>query len=151
MPEARERTALYRLYDVSGKLLYVGISNDPKRRFSSHRSTKAWWPEVDRRAVDWFDSLWLASVAERTAITTEAPRYNIRGTAAFRAQQSATARAISPEKRRARAVGCQARGIQVRTMRTLTAMGIPKEEAVRIALLARQRHKDASGLFPKTD
>lgn len=102
-----ERTALYRLYDADGALLYVGISNNPKRRFSGHRSDKPWWPEVDRHTVDWFDNMWFASVAERTAITTEAPRYNIRGTAAFRAQQSATARAISPEKRRARAVGCR--------------------------------------------
>ncbi|MFD5616676.1 GIY-YIG nuclease family protein [Kitasatospora sp. NPDC127060] len=35
---AARRTALYRLFDASGALLYVGITTDPKARFKGHRS-----------------------------------------------------------------------------------------------------------------
>lgn len=143
------RTALYRLYDASGTLLYVGVSNNPQRRFWGHKAEKPWWSEVSRHTIEWVESEGRALELEREAISTEAPKYNLRSTDAYRAQQSATAKAISPERRRARGVGLEARAIQVRTRRELLAQGVPKEEAERLALLARERHKEASGLFPR--
>lgn len=43
-------TAVYRLYDSGGELLYVGITNNPVRRFSQHQSEQPWWGAVLRRS-----------------------------------------------------------------------------------------------------
>lgn len=142
-----ERTALYRLYDADDGLLYVGVTNKPKRRFWEHGSSKAWWSEVARHTIKWFDSEFHALQAEVEAITTEAPKYNLRSTAAYKAQQSATARAISPEGRRRRGIGVQARAIHVRVFNELVAKGLSQGEARRQATLAQQQHKADSGLF----
>ncbi|MFE2140221.1 GIY-YIG nuclease family protein [Streptomyces sp. NPDC059456] len=141
-----QRTALYRLYNATGALLYVGITCDPERRFGDH-TTKGWWSTVDHGTLKWFNSESLALEAELEAILTEAPKHNIQGTKPYRERQREVALAISPEKRRARSVGQQARAIQVRTLRELKAAGVPDEEAKRQALLAREEHKKASGLF----
>ncbi|MFI8360739.1 GIY-YIG nuclease family protein [Streptomyces sp. NPDC085612] len=69
-------TALYRLYDVAGHLLYIGSSNDPTRRWREHRKEMFWWREVDRHEHQWFPTEVLAFTAERDAIFTEQPRYN---------------------------------------------------------------------------
>ncbi len=73
-----ERTALYRLYDAADGLLYIGIAEDPKKRWAEHAADKAWWPDVTRRDVEWITGRELAEDAERAAIATEAPRHNIR-------------------------------------------------------------------------
>jgi len=36
-------TALYRLYDAAGRLLYIGATFYPRTRMSQHRRTKSWW------------------------------------------------------------------------------------------------------------
>lgn len=71
-----ERTALYRLYDADGKLLYVGITNDTERRWSDHSSDKSWWPDVAERTAEWFATRPEAEAAEIQAIKTEKPRRN---------------------------------------------------------------------------
>jgi hypothetical protein len=38
--------ALYRFFDEHGALLYVGITNNPGRRWSQHETDKPWWHEV---------------------------------------------------------------------------------------------------------
>ena len=76
----RRRTALYRLFDIEGRLLYVGIAFDPQTRWHGHSSTKSWWNEVDRREVEWHDTRSRALGAEAEAILNEAPLYNIAGT-----------------------------------------------------------------------
>lgn len=74
-----ERTAIYRLFDRSGTLLYVGVSSHPKRRFVDHRRTQPWWGEVCRREVGpWYPTREDAAEAERMAIRAENPRYNVR-------------------------------------------------------------------------
>jgi len=35
-------TALYRLTDAAGRLLYVGITTDPAARFKKHEGTAPW-------------------------------------------------------------------------------------------------------------
>lgn len=72
-----ERTALYRLFDKAGDLLYVGITNDPEVRWSYHARQKTWWPEVNRRAVEWKATRVEAEAAEAEAIGREAPRWNV--------------------------------------------------------------------------
>lgn len=71
-----ERTALYRLFDADDELLYVGISKDPKARWEQHRD-KPWWRDVSMRVIEWYDDRPTAERAERKAIETEGPRYNI--------------------------------------------------------------------------
>ncbi|MEU8834849.1 GIY-YIG nuclease family protein [Streptomyces sp900116325] len=75
------RTALYRLTDAAGQLLYVGITGDPDMRFKAHETTSPWWPLVAERAVDWHSTRPAAEDAETTAIKNEAPLYNRAGSA----------------------------------------------------------------------
>lgn len=72
-------TALYRLYDDAGSLLYVGIATTPEARWQQHASTAPWWHLVARRQTEWFASRQDAESAERSAIKTEKPRYNRAG------------------------------------------------------------------------
>jgi predicted GIY-YIG superfamily endonuclease len=77
MPEASQRTALYRLYDADGRLLYVGITTDPKTRFASHATYKSWWGQVARKDVTWLQGTWReALVTEAAAIRMERPKFN---------------------------------------------------------------------------
>ncbi|GGV45971.1 GntR family transcriptional regulator [Streptomyces spectabilis] len=76
MPEPPERTALYRLYDVDDRLLYVGISGAPKMRMKAHAADKPWWPEVATRDFEWFDTREQAAEAEVEAIRQQQPLHN---------------------------------------------------------------------------
>lgn len=58
-----------------------------------------------------------------------------------------TAKAAPEEVRRRRGVGVAARAVYVRTLRSSLANGASKHDAEQQARLARQRHKEASGLF----
>lgn len=71
------RTALYRLHDAEGVLLYVGISSDPELRFRQHAMEKRWWHEVARRTIEWFSTRAAAEAAEETAIKIKRPKYNV--------------------------------------------------------------------------
>lgn len=74
-----QRTSLYRLYDDSDALLYIGIAFNPRTRGYHHAMTKSWWPEVVRKEICWFDNRREAEAAEDAAILAERPRYNIAG------------------------------------------------------------------------
>jgi predicted GIY-YIG superfamily endonuclease len=71
------RCALYRLFDDAGRLLYVGTSIDPDRRFSQHRSSKWWWPRVAGVELAWFADTPTARAAEDVALATEASLHNL--------------------------------------------------------------------------
>lgn len=71
------RTALYRLFDTAGQLLYVGIATSPRTRRYAHREEKRWWPQVAREEVEWFPSRTAAKSAEKIAIKAEDPLYNV--------------------------------------------------------------------------
>lgn len=71
------RTSVYRLFDASGALLYIGCSYNPTSRWRTHRQLKAWWHEVATTDVVWFETLVEAERAEQEAILTEHPKYNI--------------------------------------------------------------------------
>lgn len=68
---------LYRFYSDDGRLLYVGISKNPGKRFDQHSQEKSWWPEVRGITVEWYPDRESVVSAERRAIEIERPRYNI--------------------------------------------------------------------------
>ena len=72
-----DATALYRLYDATGALLYVGITTSLKVRMAQHAADKSWWPEVTRKTVTWCDDRAEAAKAELVAIRAERPLHNI--------------------------------------------------------------------------
>ncbi|MBZ6250357.1 GIY-YIG nuclease family protein [Streptomyces olivaceus] len=74
---AHEPAALYRLNNAAGTLLYVGVTNNPERRFAQHRDTKDWWPQVAEKTVDWYPSRARALAEEAALITAETPVFNI--------------------------------------------------------------------------
>ena len=71
------RTALYRLFDTSGDLLYVGIANNPESRWKQHSKTKDWWHLVAEKTTCWFEKRIIAADAEVEAIHAEKPRFNL--------------------------------------------------------------------------
>jgi len=77
--DSPERTALYRLYNASGDLLYIGVSRHPEQRLAEHRTGPdrfRWIAEVARRGIEWHPSRSEALAAEKGAIQVEQPRYN---------------------------------------------------------------------------
>jgi hypothetical protein len=70
--------AVYRMWDAEGKLLYVGKSGRAGHRFDTH-STKRWFPLVVMITLEWHETEAQAVLAERRAIATGNPRYNIAG------------------------------------------------------------------------
>lgn len=74
------QTAVYRLFNSTEDLLYVGKSVHPPQRWCEHAASKPWWGEVNRKTVEWFESDENASQAEAAAIEAEKPRYNVLGT-----------------------------------------------------------------------
>ncbi|MEU9947078.1 GIY-YIG nuclease family protein [Streptomyces sp. NPDC047939] len=72
-------TGLYRFFDEQERLLYVGITSRLRIRMTEHARDYAetWWPLVASRSVEWYQTRSEAGRAERTAITTEKPPYNV--------------------------------------------------------------------------
>lgn len=79
-PKGSEDTAVYRLYDAAGRLLYVGMGRNPMNRWSSHADQHAWWPQVVTFTVLWHTTRKEAAADERHALRNEAPVHNIHGT-----------------------------------------------------------------------
>lgn len=71
------RTAVYRIYDATGALLYVGVAKTFGRRWEQHSSSQPWWPHVHRQTVEWFPTRVEAEFAEATAIRDERPLHNV--------------------------------------------------------------------------
>jgi len=67
------RTALYRLHGLEG-LLYVGISVSPLTRVRTHLREQPWGPSVIGIQIDYPED---AEAAEREAVHTERPKYNV--------------------------------------------------------------------------
>lgn len=71
--------AVYRHFDASGRLLYIGCSMDPARRFGVHRCVAPWARQVANITLEWFDSREEAEAAEAAAIARENPPHNRHG------------------------------------------------------------------------
>lgn len=69
-------TYLYRFFDGSGRLLYVGMSYRIEKRLASHRVVKP-WDQIARIEIEQFQTRMDAVAAEREAILSEAPAWNV--------------------------------------------------------------------------
>lgn len=88
--------ALYRFYDATGVLLYVGITADPGARWRKHAHEKPWWQEVVKVTLEQLPDRGSVVRAEEAAIKTEHPRYNVvHNRVSRRAPSSAPAPATS--------------------------------------------------------
>lgn len=70
---------VYRFFDHSGALLYVGITGSPEIRFGAHRTRSEWWSRVNlgRTLIYWRESQGHAEAEEVAAIIVERPIFNI--------------------------------------------------------------------------
>jgi hypothetical protein len=68
--------ALYRFYDRTDVLLYLGISINLPARLRQHRGDKDWWPNIDRIQVEYHPTRQAALDAEKAAIKAEKPVHN---------------------------------------------------------------------------
>jgi hypothetical protein len=75
-----EETAVYRLYDADGRLLYVGMGRNPMGRWASHADQHNWWPAVVRYEVAWYSTRQAAAAEERRVLKEEVTVHNIHGT-----------------------------------------------------------------------
>ncbi|MDD9726161.1 GIY-YIG nuclease family protein [Roseovarius sp. SK2] len=70
-------TCLYRYYDPNDHLLYVGISNQPKRREERHwQEDRHWRQHAFYMTVEMYPTRKLAEIAEKKAIKNEDPEFN---------------------------------------------------------------------------
>ena len=70
---------VYRAYDESGAILYVGSSKDLEKRLGQHRRSSQWWPLAARIERDEFATIAEARAAEDEAIAVLDPPHNDRG------------------------------------------------------------------------
>ena len=69
------QTALYRHFDIDGRLLYVGVSKNAVQRLSQHTSSP-WMQKIRTVTVEMCQSREHALEAEALAIRIEKPAYN---------------------------------------------------------------------------
>lgn len=70
-------TCLYRLYDDQDQLLYVGISHRHLVRLHQHSKDKPWWTQGTRATLTHYPNRAAALEAEREAIVSECPAFNV--------------------------------------------------------------------------
>lgn len=69
---------VYRAFDADGDLLYVGMTQRPRTRMQQHRRKADWWGDASRIRFSQYPTRNDALQAERSAIHSEKPVYNIR-------------------------------------------------------------------------
>lgn len=74
------RHILYRVFDATEALLYVGITNDLARRFADHAQEQPWWLDVADCRTEFFPDRVALEAAEMLAIQIEHPRHNVQHT-----------------------------------------------------------------------
>lgn len=76
MPAHQGRTALYRLYDATGTVIYVGIASNPHTRWEQHAGDKSWWPDVVTREIEWCETRQAAADMEAAEVIARSPKWN---------------------------------------------------------------------------
>jgi len=74
---AQNRHYVYRLFDTSGRLIYIGCSYDPETRINSHRRGIWWGYQIERIKLTVHPTKAAAHAVERLAIQKERPRWNV--------------------------------------------------------------------------
>lgn len=69
-------TAVYRMYDADGRLLYVGMTNNTDVRWKWHAQSGGWWHRMASSTVEWHPDRAAARRHEAAAIKAEAPVFN---------------------------------------------------------------------------
>ncbi|WP_174545592.1 GIY-YIG nuclease family protein [Nocardiopsis dassonvillei] len=138
---------MYRLYNKSGQLLYVGVSSNPDVRFQGH-ARKPWWPEVAKRRIEWFEDRGRALREESAAILRENPKFNIAGKSPVPRKPRGQAQlrkglAGKALKHQVVTVGQLIRDAVITDM---TRFGHSSEEAWKFADQCRTAYKVASGI-----
>lgn len=77
-PSTEVGCQLYRHFDASGALLYVGISLSAFSRLAQHREHSHWFSKIEKVTIEHFSTRVAAIEAERKAIFDEKPLHNIR-------------------------------------------------------------------------
>lgn len=80
----RPRGSVYRFFDGTGCLLYVGVTARGAARVAEHGGTD-WWPDVASVTVEHFERKSQARSAESEAIKNEHPLHNVAGRALAKA------------------------------------------------------------------
>lgn len=90
-PGAAGETALYRYHDITGRPLYIGITDNLDGRERGHFRSSCWMPLMASSTVKRYPDRDAALKAERKAIETEHPLFNrqYNNTAAARDRQKA--------------------------------------------------------------
>lgn len=70
-------TTLYRFYDQNGVLLYVGVTSVGPSRWADHEHHRSWWALVTRADAEHYPDRASAHAAEKVAIRSEQPPWNI--------------------------------------------------------------------------
>tara|TARA_R110000737_G_C14621639_1_gene493360 strand:- start:6206 stop:6613 length:408 start_codon:yes stop_codon:yes gene_type:complete len=70
-------TSVYRHFDESGDLLYVGRSINPFKRLQEHKYQSSWFDSVVNMTVEKFPTFGAAKKAEANAILSERPKFNM--------------------------------------------------------------------------
>ena len=70
---------LYRCYDATDNLLYIGSTGDAVTRTKAHRSGTRWWPDVDHVTYEPHPTIASARQAEARAIASESALHNVAG------------------------------------------------------------------------
>lgn len=90
------KTQLYRAYSHEGVLLYIGISLSVFARLSGHSKTANWFSSLAHIKVQHFATRRGAMEAEKKAISTERPLYNVQHSREKR--KEATLHTVPPEE-----------------------------------------------------
>lgn len=78
--EPREHV-LYKAYNASGVLIYVGVSAWYQERLWHHDHYTPWWGEVDRLETESYPNFRQGRDAEMAVIRAKLPKYNTCGVA----------------------------------------------------------------------
>lgn len=68
---------VYRVYDATERLIYIGATTNLTQRLVHHRSQAWWWSLAARIAHEPHEDMAAAFVAETAAIRTERPAFNL--------------------------------------------------------------------------
>lgn len=98
---------VYRMFDSSGRLLYVGMTGNLEQRLHHHSFNAPWYGRVARTTVETYPDRAAAIAAEKHAIQTEQPELNTTHNATVRANDRLDARQAAQVERtlRERPVG----------------------------------------------